>query len=361
MAKRDPNLTARNKRIKVMKERLRKLLPAVLNETGIESEPSLNAKIGSKADQFIDLKNEVIHSPEHYASLYLERFESARAKGFRGTSLDDLYDKISRSKPAQEYLMLFLERSYLKHYDELSKKRPTVREAEIWIGQNSADYGLLVAPRFAKGDWENDKSEIRHFKPRYWTIGHVLEKGFVVPGRKSKITFPDIDSYLNFFENVIVRHSKSQYQMDIAARYCDYVRAASEPLNVPLLIPELRYEGRTARHKYRLDFCVIDPITMEKTGFELSPWSSHSELKGTKGKSQKVINAEARANFDREMKKHKDYYRNHGIFSLIYTDLDLADMDGIFEDVKECLETKSVMTRLNFHVLSGFFKKRERR
>ena len=55
-----------------MKERLRTLLPIVLAETGIHDEASLNAKIGGKAQDFIDLKNEVIHSPEHYASLYLD-------------------------------------------------------------------------------------------------------------------------------------------------------------------------------------------------------------------------------------------------------------------------------------------------
>jgi hypothetical protein len=56
VAKRDPNKTARNKRIASMKERLRELLPKVLKETGIDSEASLNAKIGGKADEFIDLK-----------------------------------------------------------------------------------------------------------------------------------------------------------------------------------------------------------------------------------------------------------------------------------------------------------------
>ena len=57
---------------------------------------------------------------------------------------DELYDALNGSKAAQQYLMLFLERSYLKHFEELSKYRPSVDEAEIWIGQNAADYGLLV-------------------------------------------------------------------------------------------------------------------------------------------------------------------------------------------------------------------------
>jgi hypothetical protein len=142
-----------------------------------------------------------------------------------------------------------------------------------------------VTPRFAKGEWENDRSEIRHFKPWYWTIGHVLKTGLVVPGKNSKMPFSTVDDYLNFFENVLVRHSKSPYQSDLAARYSTYVRAAADPLNVPLLIPEVRYEGRAVKHKYRLDFCVIDATTMQKTGFELSPWSSHGEAHRDEGQN----------------------------------------------------------------------------
>lgn len=356
MAKRDPNKTARNKRVAAMKDQLRELLPTVLKETGIDSEASLNAKIGGKADEFIDLKNEVITSPEHYASLYLDGFKGMlTTTGFR-TSYDDMYDLFDKSKAAQQYMLLFLERSYLKHYDEYSKSRPSLDEAEIWIGQNSADYGLLVTPRFANGDWENDRSEIRHFKPGYWTIGHVLETGFVIPGKNKRMLFKDVDAYLDFFENVLVRHSKSKYQIKLAELYSAYVRTATNPLAVPLLIPELRYEGRIVKHKYRLDFTVIDPVTMQKTGFELSPWSSHGELTGTKGKTQKEINAEASANFDKEMRKHKQYYKGRGIFILIYTDIDLVDMDKVFADIKECLDPKPVNTQMNFHLLSSFFK-----
>lgn len=81
MAKRDPAKTARNERIKDMKEQLRKLLPIVLKETGFADEASLNAKIDGKADEFIDLKNEVIHSPTNYAAKYLEGFARHCSKG----------------------------------------------------------------------------------------------------------------------------------------------------------------------------------------------------------------------------------------------------------------------------------------
>ena len=77
---------------------------------------------------------------------------------------------------------------------------------------------------------------------------------------------------------------------------------------------------------------------------------------GTKGKTQKEINAEASANFKKEMKKHKEYYKKHGIFALIYTDSDLADMSGIFADVEECLSPKAINDQLNFHLIDSFFQ-----
>lgn len=355
MAKRDPVKTARNKRIAELKTQLRALLPQVLKETGVPDEHSFNAKIGGKSGEFIDLKNEVITSGEQYAELWLIGFKGHRSTTAIRTTYDDLYDLLNGSKAAQEYLMLFLQRSFLKHHDELVRNRPEIKEAEWWIGQNNAHYGLLVTPRFLNGRWENDQSEIRHFKPRYWSVGHVLATGMPVPGKDKVVPFSDVDAYLTFFEDVLVRHSGSKYQIDIAARYSAFVRAASDPLAVPLLIPELRYAGLEAKHKYRLDFCIIDPFTLAKVGFELSPASSHAAIKGAKSKKQKEINAEIAVAFDKEMKKLKDFFRHRDIFTMIYTDADLADMDVVFADIAKYLAPASVPKQLNFHILGNFF------
>ena len=355
MAKRDPVKTARNKRIAELKKQLRALLPQVLKETGVPDESSFNAKIGGKSGEFVDLKNEVITSGEQYAELWLVGFEEHRSTTGYRTSYDDLYDLLNGSKAAQEYLMLFLQRSFLNHHDELVRNRPETAEAEWWMGQNNAHYGLFVTPRFRNAAWENDNSEIRHFKPRYWSIGHVLTTGLVVPGKDKVVQFPDLDAYLTFFEDVLVRHSGSKYQIDIAARYSAFVRAAPDPLALPLLIPELRYAGLDAKHKYRLDFCIIDPFTLAKVGFELSPASSHAAIAGAKQKSQKAINAEIAAAFDKEMKKHKDFFRHLGIFTMIYTDADLADMDAVFADIAKYLVPALAPKQLNFHILGNFF------
>jgi hypothetical protein len=143
MAKRDPEKTARNRIIKELSSQLEQMLPEVLEETGLRSVGSLHGKIGGKNAFYIDLKNAVINSPEEYLSLWL--------KGLKETALDagaekmhrDLYDFLNSHGSAKKYLRIFLHRTYLREYESLSKSRPLIEEAELWVGQNNADYGLL--------------------------------------------------------------------------------------------------------------------------------------------------------------------------------------------------------------------------
>jgi hypothetical protein len=354
MAKRDPNKTARNKQIQKLKDELRALLPQVIKETGIKNEASLNAKIGHKTDDFIDLKNEVINADTQYISLWLAGLKKRLSKGLYKTSFDELADHIKSSPAMKKYVLKFLRRSYLNHYEELSKTRPTIEQAEIWIGQNNADYGILITPRQGAHGWENDRSEIRHFKPKYWSIGHILKTGLVVSENDDIMTFATVEDYLKFFRNVLVRSTASPHQKKIASLYCAYVRNSKNPEDVPLLIPEFRYGGKTAKHKYRLDFFVIDAETLDKIGFELSPWSTHGQLTGIAGKTQKQVNAEALANFEAEMKKHKEFFRKHDVFVMIYTDSDLKNIEEVFKDILKYLTSKTSAKQLEFSLLSEF-------
>ncbi|WP_337288576.1 topoisomerase [Candidatus Methylomirabilis sp.] len=360
MAKRDPEKTARNRVINGLTGQLRDLLPDVLSETGISSEHSLHGIYGGKFADYIDIKNEVIQSPEHFIALYLEGLQKKAAVSGPAASHPQNLELLLRSPTLQEYLFTFLKRTYLRNLEALSKKRPSVEEAAVWIGQNNADYGLLITPRFnpRKGQWENDKSEIRHFAPLYWSIGHVLETGLVIPRRDERITFRSSEEYLDFFLNVLVRNSGSKYEYALANTYRDYVLSTPEPHRVPLLIPEFRYEGMSASHKYRLDFTIIDPLELTKIGFELSPWSSHGYLSKVKGLTQAEINSMAQNNFEREMRKHKDFFRKHGIFVLIYTDSDLANLTQVFADMKKYLEPKSRRIQLRFHIIHDILGRR---
>lgn len=358
MAKRNPETTEINKAINELTAQLREIQDEVLKVTGFENIFSLHGKIGGKFDQFIDIKNEIIDSPEHFISLWLEGYNNdllKRGEYVEQSSLYETYRLLQKHTIFKDYLFIFLKRVYLRNYDALSKKRPLIEDSEIYIGQNNAIYGILITPRF-NGSWENDKSEIRHFKKPYWSIGHILETGFVIPGKNDKITFKDVPDYLNFFVNVIVRNSGSKYEMEIAELYREFVLNHERPENIPLLIPEFRYEGIDVNHKYRLDFTIIEPNNLNKIGFELSPWSTHGLLTGIKGMTQAKINEKAKANFEKEMAKHKSYFKKYGIFSLVYTDEDLKDTKDIFNDMKNYLEPKTSTKQLKLHIFEDFFK-----
>lgn len=363
LKKRDPNKTARNKSDREITEELEKLLPQALAETGYSDKLSFNAIIGGKAATFIDLQNEVISSQDQYISLYLEGFKKAMevdrwtagGTSFSATTLKGHYQTIRSSEAAKKYFMLFLKRSFLRHYDELARKRPALDEAEVWIGQNNSDYGILITPRYRNGEWENDKSEIRHFPELYWTIGHVMRSGLIVQNDPVPMIFKSVDEYLEFFKKVLVRPSGSIYEKQISEHYINYVKSADDPKKVPLLIPEYRYIGKAKKHKYRLDFCIINPITLDKVGFELSPWSTHGLLTGTKTKTQTQINQEALSNFEAEMEKHRAYFQKYRVFTLIYTDSQLSNTGQIFEEMKKYLSLSQKIKQLEFDLMANFF------
>jgi len=61
-------------------EELKTLLPTAIKDSGRESEQSLHAIYGGKHADYIDIKNEVITSPDHFVSLYLSGFKDAAEK-----------------------------------------------------------------------------------------------------------------------------------------------------------------------------------------------------------------------------------------------------------------------------------------
>lgn len=355
MAKRDREKTARNKLINSYSSKLKVLLPGVLEETGITSAMSLHGFIGHKNEYFIDVKNDVIHSPEQFTSMWIEgMLEYVKDIPNPDRNSSNVYYEIyllsKDFKCFREYLYLFLERTYLRNFDAYNKTKPLVKDAEIWIGQNNANYGLLVCPRFVDGRWENDKSEIRHFPKKYWSIGHILETGLVIPDSKDRMLFKSVEEYLLFFENVLVRNSGSIHEREIARKYSQYVLDRDNSEDIPLLIPEFRYNGIAKKHEYRLDFTIIESLNLNKFGFELSPWSTHGYLKGTKDKNQKTINLEAKSNFEKEISKQRKYFHKFGIYTLFYSDDSLTNIDLVFKDMVKYLEPNGTKTQLKLHV-----------
>ena len=354
MAKRDPNKTVRNKRVAEIKKQRRKLQPQVFRELSLirngkySDEGSLNAFIGSKAGDYIELHDEIILTPLEYKSKWLSGLKSCCID--EESHHNEMYGLITGEYPSfKKYLSLFLESSFLKHYEEHYKSKPKLDESEYWFGLNYDDYGLLVTPRYTAGQWENDNSEIRHFKKPYWTIGHIMETGLCFMNEERIQNFSNVTDYLNFFRN-LVRRTKSKYQLDIADRYINYVENSNDKMSVPLLIPELRYDPKKSKHEHRLDYFIVNPWTLEKYGFEFSPWSSHGRLEGA-GRIMADYDRDSQKNFEKEMRKQKKYWRKYGVSYVIYTDEDLQCMDDIWSEIKSLLEEPREAEQLEFALL----------
>ncbi|WP_411678595.1 hypothetical protein [Clostridium thailandense] len=277
------NGNERKKRIKDIELELKKLFNDISITIDI-SKSSLDAKIGSKIDHFIYPYYEPISSSEQFKHLWMEglkekvqldtdnnRFPSAN---FELHKLINDNNLVNDNKLVKEYTKLFLERSYLKHYEYWNKKKITDKDNRLWIGYNKNNYGILISPRFKNGNWDNDVSEIKKFKKDYFTIGHILKTGLVRAFKNEKVIFKNVTEYLEFFLE-FVKKSNSPYEDSIANKYCTYVMSNMHSESIPLLIPQLRYKGLEEYHEYRLDFCIINPKSLRKVGFEISPFSTH--------------------------------------------------------------------------------------
>ncbi|MFA7156924.1 MAG: hypothetical protein WC123_04445 [Bacilli bacterium] len=114
----------------------------------------------------------------------------------------------------------------------------------------------------------------------------------------------------------MVRATGSKYQKEIGEYYCDYVRNTENYKEVLFLFPELRFLGKALKHKYRLDFSIINEAEQKRIGFEISPWSSHGQLSGIKNKTQKEVNEEAAFNNYKNNHKSIEYFSEYNITAL---------------------------------------------
>ena len=352
MLEKNPNIRARCERIESLNAELKIMLPTVLSETGIRSLEALHGIYGGKFDVYMNSRTDIVYSPDELITRYMTGLlEKAKTNNTARCHLK----RLRECPTLRKYLFLFLERMYYRNFDALRRVRPENDEdAQIWIGQNNADWGILITPRFNETtqQWENDGSEIRHFPCLYWTIGHVLRTGLVVPGKNNIQSFTDVENYLQFFLNVLVRNSGSPHEYKLASIYYDYVVNQEDADSIPLLIPEYRYGGISPIHRYRLDFTIINPYSLAKYGFELSPWSTHGKITGTKAMTQKRINDIAQGHFENEMEKQKEFFNLHHIFTRIYTDKDLADLDLIFNrDMIPILSAKPTVVAPDYAVV----------
>ena len=290
---------------------LKKKLPRVLRTceriTGRKnvSVHSLHGIIGGKNNEYTDAIRTQFSSPDDFNARWLQ---GLRRRAERAVLYENAATRIARlmqSKVIRDYTLTFLTRNFYRNLVERTRQKPEDHMWRLWFGDNKMPWGLFIAPVYRNDEWTNDKSEIRRAKYDYWTVGHVLETGIIDPESDELLQFDTIVSIKQFYQSVLRRCSASRYERELAKRYVQYLRDSDDVESEPFLIPELRYAGLQAKHKYRLDFTMLNPHMMTFVGFEISPASTHMSVKGTKKKMQRSVNAELKKKWEKEMKKAK--------------------------------------------------------
>tara|TARA_B100000123_G_scaffold14910_1_gene11003 strand:- start:302 stop:1255 length:954 start_codon:yes stop_codon:yes gene_type:complete len=289
-------------------------------------------------------------SPEDFISRWIiglaDRIQERQGKGqeqrysSERKRTEDILPEMLQDSLLKDYIFLFLERNFYRNFKERVRSKPDESLWQVWFGSEPLVWGLLISPTRRFGEWTNDKSMMRRESYSYWTIGHVLQAGLIVPTRELPVPFHSAEEFFTFYETVLARLSVSKYEQEISARYLDYVRAAACPEELPLLIPELRYAGKEAKHRYRLDFSVLNPYSMKMIGFEISPASSHISVSKIAEKTQKKVNEGLAVSWGKETAKRNEYFEKFGIITYTFSDNDLADIDRCWGKIVEALSER---------------------
>ncbi len=306
---------------------------------------SMMNTIGSKNAIFANCEREEFLTPRSFIrewmqGLYKEYGEKIY-EGVNGTYKHILIEML-KEPVCKDFIEYYLVRNYYRNYTARVRYKPADSLKEIWFGPNPRFWGLMICPAFRNGKWTNDASEIRRANYEYWTIGHVLSTGVVAPNNQMPIRFDSLDDFIAFYKQEFMQLSKSHYEREIMQLYFDYVSSHKNCYEVPLLIPELRFNKEEKNHKYRLDFTILNVYSRKAIGFEISPQSTHMYVPDIAkySKTQTEVNFEIKENWEKETDKRNDYYSQYGISVVTFTDKHLKNIKMCFEKIKDYLEER---------------------
>ena len=306
---------------------------------------SLHGKIGGKFNTYTNVMKDQFLDYRKFQNAWFEGLKEKYEDYKRYNSGASVCDNVELVKDdlCLQYILLFIERNFYKHFEERVRQKPNEKHWELWFG-SSLIHGLLIAPvRLPDGSWRVDHSEIRKAPYQYWTVGHVFSVGGIIDGKSNGIIpITNLNELWNYYTYMIQAQSKSPYEEGICQRYMDYLSHSANLNDEPFLIPELRFAGKATKHLYRLDFTILNPHTMEYVGFELSPTSTHMQVSG-KGQNVKIYNAQISQQWEKEISKRNDYYKSFGITTITFTDSHLKNLDNCFTEIAQYLAKRAYL------------------
>ena len=288
---------------------------------GSQTIQGLHGVLGLYKPTLVDIVHSSFYSPKQYKEKWLQSLKKNLLEENKyGRRSMILLQNLLRHKDSCDYILLYLERDYYRHLKERLRTKPNQNLWEIWFGGNEINWGLFVAPEKRDNNWINKDKNVRRVSFEYWTIGHVLSTGLIDPENNDLVVFNSVGDLLSFIKSILKRLSRSQYEKAIYDMYIDYINQSTNPMNEPFLIPEFRYAGLERKHIYRLDFTILNIHTDEKVGFEISPQSTHMNVK-TINKTKLIdVNKDLSNKWSKEMQKRNDYFSEFDISMITFTD-----------------------------------------
>lgn len=277
---------------------------------------SLDAKIGSKDVEFANIKRLSFDTAEQFRNQWL--------LGLYESTNEEL-KSLFRDKYIRNYILLLLERRFLKKRKMYEKIKLREYEREIYLGENNCVFGVFIAPINIDSEWKSYYLKGLKTPYAYLTIGQILNEG-ILKGTINTKSFYEaslisvstrediIDIYNVFIEKA------SSYERKFIEEYIKMLHHEEKWEEIPLLLPEVRFDGIDFKHKYRIDFMIINMISGKRIGIELSPYITHMQDRETWGK---------------EMSKRNEYLEKYNIATITFTDKQLGDIEKCFEQIKD--------------------------
>jgi len=312
-----------------LRKRQTQVLEVLESITGkSENIDRLHGFIGSYNQVFAKVHTRRFSNFEHFQRVWLD--ELIKSNWY------DYLKKLLKIKISQDYIFIFLERTFYRKLKERTRLKPSETLWSVWFGDNKNCYGLFISPTYFNNIWSNKAHQIRKVKFNYWTIEHVLSTGLIDSKANRLINFKNIHQLLEFYKKNFHDLSVSPYEKRIYELYQEYINSSTAPLKEPFLIPEFRYRGLDILHEHRLDFTCLNSYTDKLIGFELSPQSTHIRITSNDTKDE-----ELKQQWEKEIDKRNDYFSNFGITTITFADKQLSNIENCFDTIKGYLSARN--------------------
>lgn len=293
---------------------------------------SFEAKIGCRAEAYAEIKSRSYSSVVAYREAWFRGLVNGGEDKFRDMLKNDIL---------REYTILFIERSYVKKPKKYSRIKLEKGDREIYLGDNKSVIGVFIAPRcsnFTGMKWCSYDLKGLKTKYDYLTLGQLKKEGYLKGNIEKEDEFEAKLIKVNTIKDIELFYSNfmrsgSPFEREFIDCYLKYIKEQTNWEQVPLLLPEVRWNKTSVYHKYRADYLIINYYTGKRLAIELSPNSTH------------LCGGNIKEEWIKENDKRNSYFFKYNVPTVTFTNAYLKNIQECFDMVKDMLTIPQKQTQ----------------